>query len=53
MLKRLKQKTGFYGGILGSKIENVEALRFLTEARKKTKRSHDKNRSAWKNVKAR
>ena len=29
-----QSKADKYGGILGSKIENVEALQFLTEARK-------------------
>ena len=35
-----------YTCVLGSKIENFETLQFFTEARKKSKRSHVKNRSA-------
>ena len=40
-----------YGGILGQEIENVEALKFLTEARKKSKRSHVKTEALRKLLK--
>ena len=42
---------GFYGGILGSKIKNVEALKFFTKAGKKSKRSHNRTEALMKLLK--